>query len=153
MRRKDRERDYNFALDVIDNAPYAVASFVDENNMPYAIPLTITRIGENLYFHSAMEGRKCDILKRSGDVCVSFVYDVEPALDKFTTYYKSAIVKGKAVEITDINEKIEALRALCERFCPSNMPDFDNAIARSISRTAIYKISMDEVTAKGKIHE
>ena len=65
MRRKDRERDEKFALGVIDSAPYGVMALTDENGEPYAIPLSPVRIGGFLYFHSAHEGTKNDIIKSS----------------------------------------------------------------------------------------
>ena len=41
MRRKDREMDKNFALDVLKKSPYVVLSLTDENNNPYCIPISI----------------------------------------------------------------------------------------------------------------
>ena len=41
-------------------------------------------------------------------------------------------------------EKIEALRLLCQRFLPPHMSHFDEAIARSLPRTAIYRITLTE---------
>ena len=151
MRRKDRERDENFALGVIDSAPYGVMALADENGKPYAIPLSLVRIGHFLYFHSAHEGTKNDIIKNNPNAVVTFADNVVPAEKEFTTGYDSAIVKGKVMEITDEAEKIEAMRKLSEHYCPANMESFDKAIEKSIKITAIFKMSMDEVTGKQKI--
>jgi hypothetical protein len=51
---------------------------------------------------------------------------------------------GKAEMVTDRDEKIEALRAICERFLPDHMDAFDDAIKRSIERTAVVKITLTE---------
>lgn len=150
MRRKDREKDRDFALKVIDHAPFGVAAFVDEKGDPYAIQLSIVRVGEFLFFHSAHEGTKNDIIKRNSRICVTFASNVIPAKDSFTTSYESAIVKGVVTEVFDDDEKTEILRALSIRFCPDNMGRFDEAIKMSLGRTAIFKISMDEVTGKAK---
>ena len=151
MRRKDRERDEKFALGVIDSAPYGVMALTDEKGEPYAIPLSLVRIGGFLYFHSAHEGTKNDIIKNNPKVVVTFADNVVPAENEFTTGYDSAIVKGTVTEITEKNEKIEALRMLSERYCPANMERFDKAIEKSLNITAIFKMSMDEVTGKQKI--
>lgn len=150
MRRKDRERDEEFAIGVIDSAPYGVAAFSDEKGDPYCIQLSLVRHGRNLYFHSAHEGRKVEIMKNNPKVCVAFADNVIPAKDQFTTGYDSAIVKGTVSEITDDDEKIEALKLISEHFCPANMDRFDDAIKRSLKITAIYKIEMDEITGKQK---
>jgi len=60
------------------------------------------------------------------------------------------MVRGTATEVTDEGEKIAALRALCEKLTPAHMPAFDAAIARSLKVTGIWKIHMDEITAKEK---
>ena len=51
---------------------------------------------------------------------------------------------GKAELVTGRNEKIEALRAICLRFLPHHMDAFNDAIARSLERTAVVKITLTE---------
>ena len=148
MRRKDREQSREFALEVIDRCEYGVAAFQGEE--PYCLPLSLVRVGEELYFHCALEGKKLDRLRADSRVCVSFVGANQAAKDAFTTYYQCALVMGTASEVTQDEEKIAALRALCEKLTPENMADFDAAIAQSLPRTSIWKIHMDQVTGKGK---
>ena len=62
MRRKDRERDAAFAWEVFDKAPYAVLSMRDGES-GYGVPLSPARIGERVYFHCALEGKKLDCLE------------------------------------------------------------------------------------------
>ena len=63
MRRKDRERDAAFAWEVFDKAPYAVLSMRDGEG-GCGVPLSPARIGERVYFHCALEGKKLDCLAR-----------------------------------------------------------------------------------------
>ncbi len=148
MRRKDREKSKEFAMEIVSKCEYATLSMVDLNGNPYCIPITIANDDNYIYFHSAMDGTKVDILKKNPQVCVSCVGETERQQDKFTTLFESAIVKGVASEVLDDAEKIHALRMLCSRHTPSNMPNFDKAIERSLSRTAIFKISIDEIAGK-----
>lgn len=150
MRRKDRERDEEFAITVIDAVPYGVLSVTDEHGQPYAIPLSLIRIDKVLYFHSAKAGTKNDIFKKEPRVCVTFVDNVIPATDEFTTGYDSAIVKGIISEVTEDDEKILALRKLSEHFCPAHMDKFREAIEMSLGRTAVFKVTMEEITGKQK---
>ena len=152
MRRKDRERDRAFAYDVIDRCEYGVAAMAGEGGAPYCVPLSLVRLGDTLYFHCALEGTKLDCLRRSPRVCVSFVASNQAALDKFTTYFQSANVIGTAAEVTEAAEKISALRALCEKLTPANMAgdNFERAIAKSLPRTGVWRIRMEEVTGKEK---
>ncbi|MBQ3134345.1 MAG: pyridoxamine 5'-phosphate oxidase family protein [Oscillospiraceae bacterium] len=148
MRRKDRERDREFGLAVIDSCEYGTVAL--QGDEPYCLPLSLVRVGEDLYFHCALEGKKMDLLRGNNKVWVSFVGENVAAADDFTTYFRSAMVRGTATEVADEGEKIAALRALCEKLTPAHMPAFDAAIARSLKVTGIWKIHMDEITAKEK---
>lgn len=153
MRRKDREMDRDFAVYVMNKCEYAVISMIDVNGMPYCIPITIA-CGENcIYFHSAKEGFKTQCLEKNNDVCISCVGDTRRSENKFTTEYESAVIRGKACEVTDDSEKINALRLICERHTPLNMTDFENAIVRSLSRTAVWKVEISEITGKRKKYD
>ena len=150
MRRKDRERDKTFALDGIDRCEYGVAALATEGDTPYCIPLSLVREGEELYFHCALEGTKLELLRKNPHVCISFVASNEAATDAFTTYFQSAVVVGTAYEITEDQKRIEALRLISQKLTPANMADFDNAIARSLGRTGVWGIHMEEITGKEK---
>ena len=69
---------------------------------------------------------------------------VDPKDGSFTLQYKSATAVGKAEIVTDREEKIAALRAICQRFLPHHMDAFDNAINRSLERTAVVRITLTE---------
>ena len=58
--------------------------------------------------------------------------------------YKSATAVGKAEIVTDREEMIEGLRVICQRFLPKHMDAFDAAIARSLERTAVVRITLTE---------
>jgi hypothetical protein len=49
---------------------------------------------------------------------------------------------GKAEIVKDRDEKIKALRAICQRFLPKHMDAFNDAISRSLERTAVVKITL-----------
>ena len=125
MRKASREMDAAFALEVLDKAPYVTISFTRPNGTPYGVPLSLARTDDKtFYFHCALEGDKLD--------CI------------VTLQYKSAMAVGKAEMVKDRDEKIEALRAICERFLPNHMDAFDDAIARSLERTVVVKIILTE---------
>ena len=93
-----------------------------------------------------------ELLRKNPQVCLSFVAQNQAAEDKFTTYFQSANVVGTACEVTDGQEKVLALRALCEKLTPANMTgdNFDRAIAKSLPRTGVWRIQIEEATGKEK---
>ena len=153
MRRKDREMSREYGLVVIDKAAYGCLCLNDPSNpeLPYAVPLSIVRIAEKLYFHSARSGYKSQILKNGQKVRIVFVDQVEvPELftDKelqqmsdqgrlsdfvskvFTTEYSSAIVTG-TIEIIDPQGNTDefrlAMQTICEKYTPDKMDYFESA--------------------------
>ncbi|MCI9273308.1 MAG: pyridoxamine 5'-phosphate oxidase family protein [Clostridiales bacterium] len=70
-----------------------------------------------------------------------------------TTEYESAILFGRAEEITDDFQKIQALRLLCQCHAPKNMDRFDEAIQRSLGRTAIWRLNIERSTGKRKKYD
>ena len=152
MRRKDRQMPKEFALQVVDKCEYAVLSMLSNGN-PYCVPLTIVRVDNSIYFHCAKAGEKYNALLQNQNVCLACVGDTNVVPQHFTTEYESAIVKGRATLVESDDEKIMALKVLCQRYTPSNMGEFDNAIKMSLDRTAIFKISIDEITGKRKKYD
>ena len=150
MRRKDRQMSREFALDVTDRCEYAVIAMTDSDKTPYSIPLSIVRDGDFIYFHCATQGRKVDILRKNPSVCMSCVGDNLREEDKFTTKYQSAVIFGKAEEVVSDEEKIHALRLLCQRHTPNNMRNFDEAIEKSLKVTCVWKIKIEEISGKSK---
>ena len=150
MRRKDRERDEKFALEIADKCEYAVMAVSLSGGTPYCVPLSIARDGDNIYFHCAYEGQKADALKANPRVCVSCVGDTRRLTDEFSTEYESAVIFGTAEQVESEKEKIHALRLICERHTPLYMDAFDSAIQRSLKRTAVWKIHIESITGKAK---
>ena len=149
MRKANRRRDAEWALEVFGKAPYVTVSMIRPDGTPYGLPLSLVRgNGRTFYFHCADEGEKIDCLKHNPVVSLSAVSKCTPKFEEernnFTEYFHSAIAIGRAEFVTDDAEKIEALRLLCQRFLPKYMEHFDEAIERSLGRTTIVKIVLTE---------
>ncbi|MBQ3753751.1 MAG: pyridoxamine 5'-phosphate oxidase family protein [Prevotella sp.] len=149
MRKASRAMDAAFAMEVLDKAPYVTVSFTRPDGSPYGVPLSLARTDERtFYFHCALEGDKLDCIAANPNVALSAVTRCTPTVGpkdgSFTLQYKSAMAVGKAEMVTNRDEKIEALRAICLRLLPKHLDAFDDAIARSLERTAVVKITLTE---------
>lgn len=153
MRRKDREMDRDFALQVLDKCEYAVLATVNPDGTPYCVPITIVRDGDGIYFHSALAGQKVENLRQNPNFCLTAVGETHIPADKFTTEYEAAVVQGIATEITDATTKKEALRLLCQRHVASHMVAFEEEVTRSLERTAVWRIPLSNVTGKRKKYD
>ncbi len=175
MRRKDRAMSKEFGLSVIDRARYGVVSVIGDGKVPYSLPLSIVRDGDVLFFHSAQEGTKVELFKNDTDVSVVFVgethipgnfskdqldemsKDVSKAVQLiskvFTTEFESAVVTGKVNLVEDRDQKIHALKLICEKYTPDKMDYFPIAIKSGLDKTNIYTINIDKITAKRKKYD
>jgi len=172
MRRKDREMDPDFAGEVIDRSDYGVLACVTPEGNPYAVPLSLARDGDKLYFHSASAGSKVDYLLDGQEVAITFVSHVQvPELftpeelanlldgqgaaarlgsKVFTTEFESACVQGKIHELTGNEEKLAGLRCICQKFTPDKMALFEVAALGALAITKIYQIEILSLTGKRK---
>ena len=175
MRRADREMDRDFAYAVIDKADYGVVSMVDTDGNPHGLPLSIVRDGDRLYFHSAKVGEKVDLLANNPKVSISFVGNVrvpelfskeeleEMARDKskattfissvFTTEYESALVRGQVELVESEEERVHAMLLVCGKYTPSKLDYYNIGIEAGLSRTNIYKLEIESITAKRKKYD
>ena len=124
MRKESREMDSRWALEIMRKAPYITVSFTRADGTAYGVPLSLACTSDDLwYFHCAPEGDKLEAIAAHPEVCLSAVTKCQPTVGpkdgSFTLQYRSAIAFGKAEIVTDTEEKIQALRAISQRFTAS----------------------------------
>lgn len=149
MRKASRQKDAAWALEVFDKAPYVTISMTRPDGTPYGLPLSVVRKDEStFYFHCATEGEKLDCIRHNPIVWLSAVSRCTPKYEEeknnFTEHYHSATALGRAEYVTDDDEKIEALRLICQRFLPNFMQHFDDAVKRSLVQTGVVRITLLE---------
>lgn len=110
MRRKDREVSAEQAWEIVERCSYGVLAMTKPDGTPYAVPVNFAREGNYLYIHCAQTGEKTDCLNHQPQVCVTCVeggaWVDQPAL---TTRYASAVMLGKAEELTDEADKVKGI--------------------------------------------
>ncbi|MDO5062189.1 MAG: pyridoxamine 5'-phosphate oxidase family protein [Peptostreptococcaceae bacterium] len=148
MRRKDRLASSEYALEVIQKCDHATLATVNEDLSPYAIAISPATDGKYVYFHCAKKGKKVDNMTREPRVCLSCVGYAKANSEKYTMNYESAIVFGRATLVTDEEERIYALRLISEKYSMAHIDRFDEVLKAYIKATAVYRITMDEVSVK-----
>ena len=95
---------------------------------------------------------KVDILRQNPKVCVLFVPKAVPVPEGFTTHYASAVVRGTAQEVTDLEEKTHALRVICAVFSPDFPEETERRIANGAAHTTgIWRIDIESVSGELKL--
>jgi len=153
MRRKDREiTDFNEIVVILDKCDVCRLAMVD-NGMPYVVPMNFGFTADKgeltLYFHSAKEGKKIDILKMNPTVCVEMdcshqLITGEKACD-YTMDYESVIGSGKAEFIDSEEEKKFALTQIMRKYSDAGTFDFDENL---LKRTTLVKVVISDFSVK-----
>ena len=155
MRRKDREiTDIDGIEEIFLQCKTCHVAMID-GDTPYIVPLSfgykflVDGVLE-LYFHSALEGRKLDVLNRNNKVCFEISSEGEPihsvAPCNSGYYYASVIGFGEAVFIDDDKEKCEALSIMFK-----HQSGKDVAItAEQGESVCVFKIVSTDFTGKKK---
>lgn len=139
----------NDAKEIIRKGEYGVLSTVSADGYPYGVPLSYWYKDDIIYFHCAKEGHKLENIEADNRVSFCVVGKNEPLDGDFTANYESAVVFGKAYEVTG-SEKEEAMLEMVKRFSPDFMEQGKAAIKRADPKLSVYKIVVDLITGKIK---
>jgi len=151
LRRKDREVRDKKAIESIIRRATVCRIGLAENNLPYVVPVTFGYKDDCLYFHSASEGRKIDIIKQNNNLCFEMDVDCEFVKKSeqpcnWSMKYRSVIGFGKAFLVEDAEGKRKALDIIVGHYSggPYQYPYPEDMI----SNIAVIKVEIDSVTAK-----
>jgi nitroimidazol reductase NimA-like FMN-containing flavoprotein (pyridoxamine 5'-phosphate oxidase superfamily) len=156
MRREDREiKDTDSILKIVSKCKVCRIAMLDKNKA-YIVPLNYGySYNDNtllLFFHSALVGRKIDLLKNNPNVC--FEMDCGHGLVtgdiacKYGYIFESIIGEGKITFIESEFEKSYALNQIMKHQTGIEK-DFafdDNTFRRTIA----YKLTVDTISGKTK---
>jgi uncharacterized protein len=156
MRREDRVvKDINDILTIISKCKVCRIAMLDKHKS-YIVPLNYGYSYNDktllMFYHSSMEGRKIDLLKRNPDVC--FEMDCEHGLVtgdmacKYGYIYESIIGEGKITFIESETEKSYALNQIMKHQTGIEKDFiFDNDV---FCRTVTYKLTVETISGKVK---
>ena len=122
------------------------------NNEPYVVPMNYGYVMENgtltLYLHSALRGKKLDMIRANPNVFIEMDCDHVPfegdVACKYGLSYSSIMGRGKAYILEDVAEKQKALSLLMK-----TQTDLNFSFAEKMaSVVAIIRIDVQEFTAK-----
>jgi nitroimidazol reductase NimA-like FMN-containing flavoprotein (pyridoxamine 5'-phosphate oxidase superfamily) len=121
---------------------------LSDDGEPYIVPLCFGYDGKVLYFHSAPEGRKIDILRKNNRVC--FEFDIPGEMKeseqgcKWGIKYRSVIGFGTAELVDDREAKLKALKILMAQYSDKEYI-FPEEV---ITKTAVIKVVIARITGK-----
>ena len=150
MRRNEREITDRKEIDDIIRRCRVCHLAMCVDGQPYIIPLNFGYDGRFLYFHTAPEGRKINIIK--GNNRVSFEFDIlhdivtaEQAC-KWGAKYESVMGSGTAEIVDDLDAKKEALEWIMRQYGNGTW-DFKEEI---LKKTLVLRVRILEISGKAR---
>jgi nitroimidazol reductase NimA-like FMN-containing flavoprotein (pyridoxamine 5'-phosphate oxidase superfamily) len=121
---------------------------------PVVIPTSYARAKDHLYIHGSVASRMALALSRGVDVCVAVTLldGLVLARSAFnhSMNYRSVVVFGRAVAVTDPEEKIEALRLFSEHIMPGRWQELRAPKEIELKATLVLRLPIEEASAKAR---
>lgn len=149
MRRMRQALSDDAAGAILHRGKVCTLAVAGDGGYPYAVPMNYVYDGRDIYLHSARAGHKIDALRRHPKCSLCVVDADEIVPEELTTYFRSAIVFGRAEFIEDPARTERALRLLGAKYAPGVDPTAE--IGKCRSSVLIIRIAIDRLTAKEAI--
>jgi nitroimidazol reductase NimA-like FMN-containing flavoprotein (pyridoxamine 5'-phosphate oxidase superfamily) len=143
---EDRQR----MIEIINRCEVCHVAMVDSYNNPYVLPFNFGFRENTIFLHSAQQGKKMDILKNNGQVCIAFSTDYmlrNTSPDVACSYgmkYRSVLVFGKIEFVEDFDQKKDVLNIFMKKYVGREF-SFN---APAINEVAVYKVIPEKMTGR-----
>ena len=109
MRRFKQQLAQLETIDILKSATAGVLALCGNDGQPYGVPLSHVYSEGKLYFHSALNGHKLDLIAENSKACFTVIAQDEVHPETYTTYFRSAIAFGLINEIEEEHEKLRII--------------------------------------------
>jgi len=148
MRRSDKEIKNPDLINKIISKSDVCRIGLAKNNIPYIIPISFGYDGDNIYFHTAIKGRKINFIKANNHICFEFENSVKimPHQNpcKWSFSFQSIIGYGLIDEIKEEKKKIEALNKIMLNYSDKKW-SFDST---NIFLIRVWRIIIESIKGK-----
>ena len=122
------------------------------DGQPFVLPMAYARVGDRLYLHGSAASRLLRGLAAGAPVCVTVTLLDGLVLARSAFHhsmnYRSVVVVGGAVAVTDPEERERALAALVDHAVPGRSQEVRAPTGKELAATLLVRIDLDEVSAK-----
>lgn len=152
MRRKKQALSPEECIQILNRGTSGVLAVSGDDDYPYAVPLSYVYHDNKIFFHCAKTGHKLDAIARNEKVSFCVIDKDQVVPDKYTTYFRSVIVFGKARILEEEAEKRSALEILAVRYAPGHDESrLSQVIEKEFNIVCMIELTMDHMTGKEAI--
>lgn len=148
MRRKKQQLDESECLAILDEATSGVLSLLGDDGYPYGVPLSFTRTGSTLVFHSATDGHKIDAVRNHPKASFTVIAQDDVMPSEYNTHYRSVIAFGRVRVVEDRDEKLSLLRSLGNRYWPGHDEELEAEISPRFDHMHVLALDIEHLSGK-----
>jgi nitroimidazol reductase NimA-like FMN-containing flavoprotein (pyridoxamine 5'-phosphate oxidase superfamily) len=137
---------------ILDAGMIAHAGLVSDDGHPFVIPVLYARGDDQIYLHGSPLSR---LLRTAGEalpMCLTVTLLDGLVLARSAMHhsvnYRSVVVLGDGREVTDEDEKQDALRRIVDQVLRGRADDVRGPSAKELKQTKVVAISIREASAK-----
>lgn len=149
MRRLDKQITDPEILNKILNESHICRLGLVENGEAYIAPVNFAHADGVIYIHSALAGRKIDIIRSNNRVSFEMELDYELVTSDipcgWTEKYRSIMGKGSIIIDNDLNSKKHGLNLIMRKYGATMELNYDEKI---LARMMILKLTIESYTGK-----
>lgn len=136
---------------ILDEGLVCHVGFVAEGQ-PYVIPTNYGRGGDRLYLHGSTASRMLETLRDGVPVCVTVTLLDGLVLARSAFHhsmnYRSVVILGRAVPVTDAAERLTALRAISDHVVRGRWDEIRPPTPDELRQTLVLTLPIEEASAK-----
>ncbi len=136
---------------ILDEALVCHLGFIDAGR-PFVVPTMYARSGDIVYLHGSPASRMLKTLASGVEVCmeVTLLDGLVLARSAFhhSMNYRSVVVLGRAVALTDPTERMAAFEALIEHVAHGRWPWVRPPDPKELATTLVLKLPLAEASCK-----
>lgn len=126
-----------------------------QDGQPYVIPTLYARSGETLYMHGALASRMLKNLGEGVDLCITVTlvdgFVLARSAFHHSMNYRSVVVLGRGRLVSDVDEKMAALRTITDHVVPGRWDEVRGPNDLEMKQTVVIAVPLDEVSAKVRV--
>ena len=152
MRRKRQQLTEAECIEILMKNTSGVLAVLGDSGYPYTVPLSYVYDNGSLYFHCAKSGHKLDAIKNCDKVSFCVIDQDLVVPEKYTTYFRSVIIFGRASVVDQEDEIRSAIEKLAVKYHPDDSKDNrDSVIEKEYKTMCMVKIQIKHITGKEAI--
>jgi hypothetical protein len=149
--RKKGSTDFRLACDIIDAARFCHVGF-SMGQQPYVLPMAHARDGKSLLLHGSIASRVMKNLADGLNCCVTVTHldGLVVARSAFNSsmHYRSVMIFGRAIALTELEDKQRGLDVLTEHLIPGRLSEIRASTRKELNATTVLSLPIREFTVK-----